>query len=80
MFNNSSEKNLKASLQGSFQRDVAIGKCNMQWTSMHDFEVWMQNERSPQVIKMARSNSDLNLFLLGNRLSQTGPVMFVTYT
>ena len=48
-------------LSGMFQNDVENGKFNMQWTSMHDFE--MNRNQSPQVVKMAGSNSDLNLFL-----------------
>ena len=48
-------------LSGMFQNDVESGKFNMQWTSMHDFE--MNRNQSPQVVKMAGSNSDLNLFL-----------------
>ena len=50
-------------LSGMFnalQHDVASGKFNLQWTSMHDFE--MNRNQSPQVVKMAGSNSDLNLF------------------
>ena len=56
----------------ALQHDVASGKFNLQWTSMHDFE--MNRNQSPQVVKMAGSNSDLNLFFvsfrLGNRLGR----------
>ena len=60
---------ISSELSGMFnalQHDVASGKFNLQWTSMHDFE--MNRNQSPQVVKMAGSNSDLNLFFVSSRL------------
>ena len=70
MFNNSSENFLKASLQGSFQHDIASGKFNMQWLSMYDFEIWMQNEQKSKSIELKLHDSypsKQNSFLLRQR-------------
>ena len=65
----------------ALQNDVVSGKFNLQWTSMHDFE--MNRNRSPQVVKMAGLNSDLNLFFvssrLGNRLGRKDRVVQHVY-